>query len=209
MWSDSEDFLIISDMYQINIKIITSKGPDDKKPRVSWIYPDLELKKFAELKNVQLNDLVLFHEYDSHFDLVIPMESDLVKLGSLSNRYNVGPMMEDSLEEENKTKENNEDNEESDMAKLKKELKECKEGKKKIEVEYYKCERELKLKTEECEKQKIEIKDLKQIIELTETLTENVNHHSIEKPDSKSDEKETEENPWVRKTIQIFILTQI
>ena len=30
MWCDSEELSIIYDMYQINIKIKTSKGPDDK-----------------------------------------------------------------------------------------------------------------------------------------------------------------------------------
>ena len=35
MWSDSEDFKILSDMYQVNIKIITTKGPMDENPTVN------------------------------------------------------------------------------------------------------------------------------------------------------------------------------
>ena len=30
MWSDSEDLAVISDMFQLRIKIITSKGPLEK-----------------------------------------------------------------------------------------------------------------------------------------------------------------------------------
>ena len=35
MWSDSEDLSIIADMFQIKIKVITVKGPNDKKPTVN------------------------------------------------------------------------------------------------------------------------------------------------------------------------------
>ena len=71
MWCDSEDLSIIADMYQINIKIITTKGRNDKNPTVNWIYPEEKMKPFAVLKNVKLNDLVLLHQNDIHFDLVV------------------------------------------------------------------------------------------------------------------------------------------
>ena len=35
------------------IKVITTKGPDDKNPTVNWIYSDADLKKFAELKQLR------------------------------------------------------------------------------------------------------------------------------------------------------------
>ena len=53
MWSDSNDLVVISDMYQVKIKIITSKGISDKNPSVNWIFPDKEMERFAELKNVK------------------------------------------------------------------------------------------------------------------------------------------------------------
>ena len=59
MWSDSEDLSIIADMYQIRIKVITTKGSNDKNPTTTWIYPHAELKKFAELRDVKLDDMVL------------------------------------------------------------------------------------------------------------------------------------------------------
>ena len=109
MWSDSEDFAILADMYQIRIKVITTKGVMDERPTVNWIYPDKKMAEFAELKNVELEDMVLLHENDSHFNLIVSGESDLATLGSLSYRFNMGPMLKDTNEE----KEEKEEKEES------------------------------------------------------------------------------------------------
>ena len=59
MWTNSEDLAIILDMYQVTIKIITTKGKDDKNPTVYWISPDSKLKDFAELKDVDIGKMVL------------------------------------------------------------------------------------------------------------------------------------------------------
>ena len=92
IWSDSEDFAIISDMYQLKIKVITTKGSSDKNPTENWIYPDVKLKKYAELRNVELNNMTLIHEDDMHFNLVVSKDSNLATMGSLSHRFNVGPI---------------------------------------------------------------------------------------------------------------------
>ena len=42
------------------------------------------MKKFAELKDVELDDLILLHEYDINFNIVVNKNSDLAKMGSLS-----------------------------------------------------------------------------------------------------------------------------
>ena len=89
MWSDSEDIAVIADMYQLNIKVISTKGPSDSNPTVNWVYPDKNMAVFAELKNVKLDDLVLLHEYDVHYNLIISKDCDLAKFGSLSHRYKV------------------------------------------------------------------------------------------------------------------------
>ena len=39
-------------MYQKDIKVITTRGSTDENPTVNWIYPDKQMEKFAELKNV-------------------------------------------------------------------------------------------------------------------------------------------------------------
>ena len=195
MWSDCEDFAILSDMYQIRIKIITTKGIRDKNPTVTWIYPDKNMVKYAELKNVQLDDMVILHENDTHFNLIVSKDSDLATLGSLSYRFNIGPM-------EKKTSNNSKINkpEEGDITDddlelndkdelmyiddLKKQLKTCENSKMNLHKEYLKCQTELKKKTEETEILKTELKDLKEIIKLEEDLkNKNIDTNSKEKED--------------------------
>ena len=175
MWSDSEDLAIIADMFQINIKIITTKGSKDENPTTNWIYPDKSLEQFAELKNVKMNDMVLLHEDDNHFNLVISRDSDLVQFGSLSHRFNfaLGKDHKDTDENDEINDDKDESAEEkskSDWIELKKELNKCKKSKEFIEKEYIKCEKELRSKTEEAEQFKIEIKDLRKMIELREEI---------------------------------------
>ena len=81
LWSDAEDLAVIADMFQLRIKVITTKGPSDKTPTVNWITPDISLKEFAEL-NVEMDDLVLLHEKDNHFDLIISRDCDLARFGN-------------------------------------------------------------------------------------------------------------------------------
>ena len=102
MWTDSEDLSIISDMYQVRIKVITSKRNDDKNPTVNWIYPEQKMKQFAELKGVELNDMILFHEDDCHFNLVVKKGSVLAMEGSLSYRHNIGPLVDINDDVDNK-----------------------------------------------------------------------------------------------------------
>ena len=151
MWSDSEDLAVISDMYQVTIKVITTKGENDV-PTVNQIYPVETMKEFAELKNVQLDEMVLLHEKDMHFNLIVSGESDLATVGSLSYRSNIGPLMEENEEIEVKAIHEEKDDEYIDpkvnslteIENLQKELKKTKKSKKVIELEYSKCEKALK-----------------------------------------------------------------
>ena len=172
--TDCEDLSVLADMYQLNIKV-TTKGPHDKKTSVTWIYPHADMKTFAELKNVELDDMTLLHENDNHFNLVVSQHSDLAVLGSLSYRFNVGPVLENegnriekltSFETEKKVEE------EIELIAVKKEHMKCKKNENLIKKEYFKCERELKINTEEVEKLKTEIKDLKEITSLSKGLKE-------------------------------------
>ena len=138
--------------------------------------------KYAELKNVQLDDMVILHENDTHFNLIVSKDSDLATLGSLSYRFNIGPM-------EKKTSNNSKINkpEEGDITDddlelndkdelimyiddLKKQLKTCENSKMNLHKEYLKCQTELKKKTEETEILKTELKDQKEIIKIEEDL---------------------------------------
>ena len=163
MWCDSEDLSVIADLYQIKIKIITSKGEKDENPIVSWIYPDESMKEHAELKEVDLGEMILFHEDDCHFNLIISRDSDLATLGSLSHRFKIGPkepVVIDNEEKKDSTTGTKED--ESKVKDLEKELKKIKEYLRKTQDDYIQCEKELRNKTEEVEILKIEIKDLKE-----------------------------------------------
>ena len=165
MSTDREDLSVLSDFYQIKIKIITSKGEEDETPAVNWIHPDKTMKEFAELKDVAIDEMVLFHQDDCHFNLVVNKESDLALKGSISHRFDVGPFvtMDDVVEDE--AEKEHDDNQDivAKLSDLKKELKKCREGRTKIENEYVKCEKELRKKTEEVEILKVEVKDLKEM----------------------------------------------
>ena len=153
MWSDSEDLVTIADMYQIRIKVITINR-HDQTPTINWIYPDEDLKDVAELKNVELKDMVLLHEEESHYNLVISKNCDLALLGSISSR-----LAKEDIEEEPK---------EELAFDMQKQLKQYKEKNEQIQQKYLKCEGELRIRTEEVEKLKVEIENLKQLIELKE-----------------------------------------
>ena len=143
IWTDSEDLAVISDKYQIQIKVITTKGVEDKHPTINWIHPEEKLK---ELKDVDMEEMVLLHENDSHFNLVVNKESDLAAFGSLSYRFKD---VSTGHEKENKDIENT--------------IILCKES------QYIHCEKELRLKTKEVEILKVELKD---ILKLKEGIKE-------------------------------------
>ena len=165
MWSDSEDFAVISDMYQVRIKIITSKGPTDENPTVNWIFPDEDMKEHAELKCVELDEMVLFHENDMHFNLIVSEKDDLVTMGSLSYRANIGPYMKNNDKDEliAEVQESNNESIVKENKTLKDQLKQLKDKIIFLEKDYQECEIELKEKTEEVEKLKIEINAQKEI----------------------------------------------
>ena len=169
MWTDSEDLKVLADMYQVRIKVITTKGPDDKSVTVNWIYPDESMKEFSELKNVELNDITLLHQNDNHFNLIVNKHSNIAVEGSVTQRLLSGFENEESEQGEEVNKKAGDDSktsENKDISEMQKELKKYKKSLELIEAEYKKCERELRFKTEEAEKYKIEIKDLRKIIEL-------------------------------------------
>ena len=132
------------------------------------------MKDFSELKNVELDDMVLFHEDDSHFNLVVSKNGDLATLGSLSYRFNVGPMVNstDDKDVEAECDIDEEIEHSTELIDAKNELKKCLQSKNIIENEYFNCEKELRNKTEEVEKLKVELKDLKEILRLKDECKE-------------------------------------
>ena len=171
MWTDSEDLKVLADMYQVRIKVITTKGLDDKSVTVNWIYPDESMKEFSELKNVELKDITLLHQNDGHFNLIVNKHSNIAVDGSVTQRLLSGlelEMEESEQEVEVKTKAGDDSKiiENQYISEMEEKLQKYKKSLELVEEEYKKCERELRFKTEEAEKYKIEIKDLRKIIEL-------------------------------------------
>ena len=79
LWSDSEEFIAISNLYQMEIRIITTKGPDDNTPLLNIIKPDSELQQSAFLPPGKVPVMVLLHSSDSHFDLIVSRDSRIAK----------------------------------------------------------------------------------------------------------------------------------
>ena len=81
MWRGHEDFSAVSSAYQFNIKIITIDN--DADPVVNIIEPNPALIGVNELPAGKIPDMVLLHEKDSHYNLVIPENSRLALEGGL------------------------------------------------------------------------------------------------------------------------------
>lgn len=261
MWSDSQDLHIMSNLYQMRIKVITSKGPQDSHPTVNWIGPAPELSAYKLLREGAVPDMKLLHYDELHYNLIISKDDEIAKYGSLSQWLANGEA-ENSVEEHgNEQNDNSEEKTAAEANKMRqetiekkdkrikdleeelnekskelrevietleninefepvqnrkrgsqvesiknmrrnqydcricstllesqenfnthmknhkdkeiqilKELKASQTSKTKIEKEYFMCEKELRMKTEELEKYKIENKDLRTIIELKKKL---------------------------------------
>ena len=177
MWTDCEDLIVVADMFQVKIKIITTKGENDENPSVNWIYPDEEMKEFAELKDVKIDDIVLLHENDAHFNLIITEDNELATTGSLSFMTNIGSFLKTREQGENnengktfadvvvsglKAPENSKD----EIDRIKEALKKSNDRNKALEKQYEECETALRRSIEESEKLKSELKDLKLLMKI-------------------------------------------
>ena len=194
MWTDSEDLAVISDLYQVEIKIITTTGPSDKNPTVNYIHPSLEMAEFSEHKNENLKEIVLLHEKDMHFNPIISKDSEVATYGSISYRLTAGVNIDSGNEtfEEDVDKEIivTDNNSQNELKELNKAVKDSTGRIKVIEEEYIQCEKELRKKTEESEKLKSELKDLKQILKLAEELKQVENESCDITVDNQSNEEE-------------------
>ena len=81
MWRGHEDFSVVASAYQFNIKIITISGENDKKPRVNIIEPNPDIAGVVPSGTVP--DMVILHEENSHYNLIIPKSHTLALEGGL------------------------------------------------------------------------------------------------------------------------------
>ena len=78
MLLDSKYFAIISDMYQLRIQIITYGRI---VPTISWINPEESMKGVSELKDNNVEDLILLYTTNNYLNLYVSGESELAKHG--------------------------------------------------------------------------------------------------------------------------------
>ena len=169
-------------MFQIKIKIITTKGSSDKNPRENWIFPDPMFKDFLSIDGLISENLVLYHEKDNHFDLIISNDSELVNFGSLSHRFKIN-LKSCSKDESNISMAEVLQSTEFEIDALKAKVADQNKSIDSIKKEYSKCEKDLREKVEEAEKLKIELNDLKKIMNLQKQLEDdkaNMNKKSEE-----------------------------
>ena len=103
LWPDAEELIAIANLYQMDIRVITTKGPEDPEPTMATIGPDedVEIKEFAMLKPGVVPTMTLLHTIDSHFDLVIPKDARIVKDMYGDNPYSKPESTElDTIKEE-------------------------------------------------------------------------------------------------------------
>ena len=77
LWTDSQELHVVANLYQVDIKIITTKGPEDKNPTINMINPNPELERYALLPRGIIHAMILIHFENNHFNLVISSKSRL------------------------------------------------------------------------------------------------------------------------------------
>ena len=82
----------------------------------------------------------------------------------------MGPIINNSKDTFQVNKMDEDETDELGIIDLKKELKKCKDEKTKLQSEYFNCEKELRMKTEEAEILRSEVNDLKEIVKLGNLL---------------------------------------
>ena len=78
VYSNRKEVLSIASLFNINIKIFTYNG---KEGWWSEVGPDPELASVAELAANVAPDLYLYHNLDSHYDLLVKDDSRLAEMG--------------------------------------------------------------------------------------------------------------------------------
>ena len=96
MWRDNADFAVISNFYQVSIKIITVSSMGDMNPIVTCVEPDPALSHISDFVPGQVPDMMLFHTKNVHFDLLVPKNSKLAVDGGLDYQRKTNSIAKDS-----------------------------------------------------------------------------------------------------------------
>ena len=83
MWRGQEDFAVVSNIYQFNIKIITIQSDDDDMPSVTTIEPNQKFQNCSEVPAGKIPEMTVLHHFDSHYSLIVPDKCWLAMNGGL------------------------------------------------------------------------------------------------------------------------------
>ena len=86
MWRGHEDFAVISNTYQLSIKIITIQSVDDEIPSITVIEPNPEFANCSVIPVGKLPDMTVLHHFDSHYSLIVPKDCWLAQTGGLDHQ---------------------------------------------------------------------------------------------------------------------------
>ena len=79
LWTDNEEIHAMANLYQINIKVIRTKGVDDPNPTINIVGPKPILNEFSILPAGIVPDMTLLYSHDSHYDLIVSRSSRLAQ----------------------------------------------------------------------------------------------------------------------------------
>ena len=103
LWSDNEELLAIANLYQMNINIIKTRGPEDRNPSMYKINADAKLAVFAFLPKGKVQDMTVINTNESHYDLIVSKSSRIAQ-NLLTNNARVIEKPENVKEELNNLK---------------------------------------------------------------------------------------------------------
>ena len=85
MYSDSEDFLILANMFGMSVKIVRDLNP----PNEHIVYPDPDMKHcMVTSEDMKVPDLTILFQNGNHFNLIVSHDSDLAKFGNQRKHFN-------------------------------------------------------------------------------------------------------------------------
>ena len=91
MYSDSEDFLILANMFGMSVKIVRDVNP----PREEIVDPDPKMKHcMVTSEDRKVPDMNILFQNGNHFNLVISQDSDLAKFGNKTKHLNTNKSIE-------------------------------------------------------------------------------------------------------------------
>ena len=77
------DVAVIASMFNMNIGVFSYGS--SIQPRWSWTSPDPLLTQYSTSEMDYITDMLVYHEDDNHYDLLVPRDSSLAIHGNVSN----------------------------------------------------------------------------------------------------------------------------